>query len=215
MRSTTHPSGPALLPRPAPLRSGPELLRGHPVHRRSSVVVDGQRLELRPVVPSDLDGIDRFVRGLSPRSRFLRFHAAVRRLSSGQLAGLVDVDHHDRETVVVRDTSGAVVALGQYAGVGRGVAELGLAVADDWHRRGLATRVVAWLADAAREEGFRAFTASVLAENRAAIGLFDRWPGTVQVERHGTAVEVLLCLDPYEATALPAAAAADAASAPA
>lgn len=186
----------ALVPVPAATRSGPELFRGHPVHRRTDIRLGGRTFELRPVVPTDVDGIDGFVRGLSPRSRFHRFHAPVRRLTASQLAGLVDVDHHERETVVVREPAGRVVAVGQFAGVGDGIAELALAVADDHHRSGLGTHVVAWLADAAREEGFRAFTATVLAENRAATGLFGRWPGSVSVERHGSNVEVLLSLDP-------------------
>lgn len=208
MRTRTIPtSGVVLAPEPAALVSGPELFRGHPVGRRSIAEVDGVPLELRPVVPGDLAGIDRFVAGLSPRSRFLRFHAAVRRLNVAQLAGIVDVDHRERETLVVRDPDrGRIVALGQYVAVGPGVAELGLAVADEWQHRGLGTRLVAALAAAGREEGVRAFTASVMAENRAALALFRRWPGSVSVERHGTEVEVLLHLEPVtveDPTAVP------------
>lgn len=196
-----HPSSivPAFLPAPTPLTSGRELFRGHPVGRRTTTTVDGIELELRPVVPGDLAGVVRFFARLSPRSRFHRFHAAVRRLTTQELAGIVDVDHHDRETIVVREPGGRVIAVGQYIGVGDGLAELALAVAEDWQRRGLATRIVASLGDAAREAGFRAFTASVLAENRAGTGLFGRWPGAVQVERDGTVVEVLLSLDATDA----------------
>lgn len=190
---------PVLVPEPAPLTSGPDLFRGHPVTRRTTSRVDGVPLELRAVVPGDLAGIDRFFTGLSPRSRFHRFHAAVRRLTPQQLAGIVDVDHHRRETVVARDPAGRIVAVGQYVAVGEATAELALAVADDWQRRGVGTRVVAWLADAARAAGIGAFTASVLAENRGGTALFGGWPGTVRVERHGSVFEVLLCLDPTEA----------------
>lgn len=185
---------PRLLPPPAPLRSGPDLFSGHPVGRRLTVEVDRGDVLLRPVVPSDLDAIDAFVRDLSPRARFLRFHAAVRRLTLDQLAGLVDVDHRERETMVAV-ADGRVVALGQYVAVAAGTAELAVAVADAWRRRGLGALLVGQLAGAARAAGLAAFTASVLAENRPALAMFERWPGSVRVERHGTELELLLTLD--------------------
>lgn len=183
-----------LTPGPAPLTSGAELFHGHPVERRMTIDVDGTAIDVRPVVPGDLAAIDRFITRLSPRSRFLRFHAPVRRLTSEQLAGIVDVDHRSRETIVALEGR-RVVALGQYLGVGAGTAELAIVVADDRQRRGLGALVVGQLAAAARASGLRALTASVLAENRAALRLFERWPGSVRVERHGTVLEVLLSLD--------------------
>jgi GNAT superfamily N-acetyltransferase len=54
------------------------------------------------------------------------------------------------------------------------VAEPAVVVADRWQRLGLATALLAQLAERARAEGITRFSAVVLAENREAIRLLER-----------------------------------------
>ena len=90
--------------------------RAHP--RRERIDVDGSRLTLRPVLPTDAPALDAFVRGLSDRSAYHRFHGPRYRLSGAELAYLVNVDHRERETLVITEPArGEVIAFGQYVGL--------------------------------------------------------------------------------------------------
>lgn len=173
---TTPSATPRLASAPVPLRSGPELFGPRRVPERTGWRVGRQPLELRPVVPGDLAAVDALIRGLSARSRYLRFHTGLRRLTSHQLAGIVEVDHHARETLVVTTRDGRrsrVVALGQFVAVGGGAVELALVVADDWQGRGLGRRLARSLVRAAREEGHATVVALVLRDNAAALAVLE------------------------------------------
>lgn len=69
-------------------------------------------------------------------------------------------------------------------------AEIAVTIVDDWQGRGLGGELLARLADRARQEGIRRFTAVVAAGNAAAAGLLrnsgasliHRGPGIVEYE---------------------------------
>ena len=67
---------------------------------------------------------------------------------------------------------GQVVGHGQYFPDGTGGAEIAFAVANHWQGRGIATLLLAQLAEAAAAEGVRQFTAVVMTSNRKMIGTF-------------------------------------------
>ena len=74
--------------------------------------------------------------------------------------------------LAVTSDDGQVVGHGQYFPDGTGGAEVAFAVADDWQGRGIATLLLAQLAEAAAAEGVRQFTAVVMTSNRKMIGTF-------------------------------------------
>ena len=78
--------------------------------------------------------------------------------------------------------------------VGSAVAEPAIAVADDWQRRGVGSRLLDELADRAREEGIREFAASVLADNSAAIAVLSQL-GRTHVVDHGHELKMLIALE--------------------
>jgi RimJ/RimL family protein N-acetyltransferase len=163
---------------------------------------DGSAVEVRPISPADrqllADGFER----LSPESRYRRFFSPVSRLSERQLDYLTDVDHRDHEALVAQADSGDAVAVARYVRTRPGVAEPAIVVADDWQGRGLATQLLDLLADRAREEGVDCFVAPVLAENRAAIRLFDGLGGATA--RHdGVEVELTIPLGAEKTGATP------------
>jgi RimJ/RimL family protein N-acetyltransferase len=140
---------------------------------------------------------------LSPESRYRRFFSPVSRLSERQLDYLTDVDHRDHEALVAVDpATGDAVAVARYVRTRPGVAEPAIVVGDDRQGRGLATQLLDLLADRAREEGVGCFVAPVLAENRAAIALFERLGGAT-VRQDGVEVEITVPLVPDEQGATP------------
>jgi GNAT superfamily N-acetyltransferase len=135
---------------------------------------DGSVIELRPIEPTDKEGLASSFERLSPESRYRRFFAPLTRLSGTDLRYLTEVDHHDHEAIIALDPGS-----GQIVGVARFVrtddpaaAEVAVTVLDDWQGRGVATTVLERLVARAREEGIERFLALVLAENADALELF-------------------------------------------
>jgi ribosomal protein S18 acetylase RimI-like enzyme len=140
-------------------------------------LADGTRLRVRPIDPADRAPLaDAFAR-LSDQSRHHRFLGPKPRLSERELDYLTDVDHVTHEALVAIDeTTGQIVGVGRYAtGHGGGaVADLALAVADAWQRRGIGHALAARLVERARANGISALTGSTLLGNTAARALLDR-----------------------------------------
>jgi len=123
---------------------------------------------VRQIRPDDKEALEDAFARLSDDSRYQRFLSPIDELSDRQLAYLTEVDHHDHEALVAFDAAtGAGVGVARFVRAsGADVAEAAVTVVDDWHGRGLGTALCSLLADRAREEGIRRFTAVVLASNR-------------------------------------------------
>ena len=129
---------------------------------------------MRPLERGDRQGLAAAVRRLSDQTRYLRFATAKPRLTKRELDFLVDVDHHRHEAIVAIDptTRRGVAAVRYIQLTGEpDVAEIAATVTDDWQGRGLGTALLAQLAGRARDEGYTAFRASVLASNQRSIGM--------------------------------------------
>ena len=118
-------------------------------------------------------------------------------LGPSELRYLTEVDHHAHEALVALDP-----ATGAIAGVARfvrseaepHVAELAIAVVDDWQGRGLGTELLHELARRASEKGVRRFSASVLEGNRAMLSLLRDLGDVEVVDREYGVVELLMDL---------------------
>ncbi len=143
----------------------------YPVHREVDVALrSGASIRLRPLRPDDEGGLLSFLQALSVRSRTFRFFSAGSDL--GAVARQVsDVDYADRYGVVAVDGDGTIVAHGMYARRDSD-AEVAFAVADALQDEGIATTMLAHLADAARAVGIERFVADVLPENHRMIEVF-------------------------------------------
>ena len=100
------------------------------------------------------------------------------------------MDHCDHEALVALDPetrTGVGVARYIRSEDDPTVAELAVAVVDDWQRRGVGTRLVTELARRAREEGINSFTGLVLADNDVMLNLISEL-GRVRAthQEHGT-----------------------------
>lgn len=130
---------------------------------------DGTRITIRPIRPEDAEMEQEFVRALSHEAKYFRFMQSVQELSPDMLVRLTQLDYH-RELALIatveqdgRETEVAVARF--FSNPGGESAEFAIVVADGWQRRGIGARLMATLADAAREKGIQRLQGEVLAGN--------------------------------------------------
>jgi acyl-CoA synthetase (NDP forming)/RimJ/RimL family protein N-acetyltransferase len=164
---------------------------------RDVLLRDGSTLRLRAPVPDDFEAIRAFYEGLSQESRYLRFHGFGR--VDGPAREYAEADGDDRVALIGRHGERVVAAAGYDRLREPGAAEVAFAVADDFHGRGTATRMLEQLADIAAARGIRRFDAEVLADNRAMLGVFKRAGFDVKRESAFGEVTVSLDIRPSEA----------------
>jgi acetyl coenzyme A synthetase (ADP forming)-like protein len=146
---------------------------GYPRHREADVALrDGSTIHVRPVRPDDLDAVAAFFRGLSGESRWFRFFSGF--VDTDRAArSSVDVDYADRYALVTTFGPDAeVVGHAIYLTTAPGRAEIAFAVADAFQGRGVATILLAHLAEVAADRGIETFTAEILPQNHRMIEVF-------------------------------------------
>jgi acyl-CoA synthetase (NDP forming)/GNAT superfamily N-acetyltransferase len=167
-----------------------DALASIPSEREVDVVLrSGRTVHVRPVRADDADAVHAFLDGLSLESRWFRFFSAGANLRvAAQM--VTDVDYVDRYGIVGVD-DGDIVAHGCYMRADAGAAEVAFAVADRLHGEGLATIMLAHLAEAAESAGIATLTALVLPGNHRMLEVFrdsgqpveiTSIPGAVRVE---------------------------------
>ena len=131
---------------------------------------DGSTLRLQAPVPSDFGDIKAFYDGLSPESRYFRFHSHGRTDAAARAAA--EAGGVDRLALIGRH-DGRVVAVASFDGLREpGAAEVSFAVADDLQRHGIGTRMLEQLAAIGAERGIHRFDAEVMPDNRPMLGVF-------------------------------------------
>ena len=130
---------------------------------------DGRTVVIRPVRADDEPGEHRFFDGLSGDARYMRFQKSVRKLSDKLIHAFthIDYDRHMAFVCVAQENGrDAVVGEARYIGEPDGRScELGIVIADRWHRTGIAGLLMHALIAQARAHGFREMVALVLSQN--------------------------------------------------
>jgi acetate---CoA ligase (ADP-forming) len=147
----------------------------YPGHREADVVLrDGSTVHVRPARPTDAPAVEELLKGLSDRSRWLRFFSGFPNLEQAvQWATEVDFD---RRYGLVATTGGDDRLVG-HAGFERQPdhpdrAEVALEIADTMQGKGLGTILLGQLAEAANQLGIQVLDAEVLSENYQMIRVF-------------------------------------------
>ena len=116
---------------------------------------------------------------MSERTVYFRFFSPLKRLPDELAHRLAVVDFKNRFAIVA--TSHKPTGRERILGVARydrvpstDVAEVAVAVVDEFQRRGLGGALLAILARAAREHGIKSFTLIVLPENQQMLGLLRK-----------------------------------------
>jgi acetyl coenzyme A synthetase (ADP forming)-like protein len=154
----------------------------------------GETLRLRPPARGDAEELLEFFHALSRRSLYLRFHGFPT-LGPELVEQLVDPDWSERGALVGTFVDGGrerVVAVANYVRLrDPTLAEAAFAVADEYQRRGIGTRLVEQLAERAGRHGIERFVAEVLAENRGMLGVFEALGFELSRELSGGEIEIV------------------------
>ena len=156
---------------------------------------DRSKVQLRPIMPQDEPLLHDAVAAMSERTVYFRFFSPIKRMSDALAHRLAVVDYHDRFAIVA--TSNKHPGKERIVGVARydrapqtDVAEVAVAVIDEFQRRGLGGVLLAELARVARLHGIRSFQLIVLPENREMLGLLRKMGWIHQARLAGGVYEI-------------------------
>lgn len=138
-------------------------------------LADGTNITIRPIRPEDATIEQEFVRRLSPQAKYFRFMSALSELTEDMLVRFTQLDYHrELALIAVSSSAGAEteLAVARYVTNPDGQScEFAIVVADEWQRRGIGSRLLNALMNAARQRGFREMTGEILASNRHMLDL--------------------------------------------
>ncbi len=161
------------------------------------ILRDGTTLRLRSPEPEDVDALVSFYEALSERSLYLRFHGFPQ-IGPQLVEPLVNARSEEARTLVAT-LEGRIVAVANFVRLrDPTAAEVAFAVADDFQRRGIGTRLLEQLAALAAEVGTERFVAEVLPDNRAMLGVFQDAGFAVTREVAGGEIELTFSISPTE-----------------
>jgi L-amino acid N-acyltransferase YncA len=139
---------------------------------------DGRRVVLRAISPDDREAFLAAFNRLSSDARISRFMAPLKELPGKMLEHAVHpAPGREVALVVIADegSCNAIVAAARYyVEPGDTTCEFAITVADDWHRVGLASRLMKELIEMARAQGLKRMEGFVLAKNTPMLKLARR-----------------------------------------
>jgi len=148
---------------------------------------NGKTVEFRPLLPSDEFATRNFYYSLQESTVFYRFFNRRKIFSREMLQKQwAAVDYHQNMTIVGIVQLGKhkeIVAIGSYGSADEGVAEVAFVVKEEYQNMGLGTYLLKLLEKIARENKYRAFTATVLSENKAMIRVFEKCYPNAKIKR--------------------------------
>jgi GNAT superfamily N-acetyltransferase len=156
---------------------------------------DRTRVHLRSIVPEDEPLLHEAVAAMSERTVYFRFFSPIKRMSDALAHRLAVVDYDDRFAVVATthrpSSKERIVGVARYDRArGTDVAEVAVAVIDEFQRRGLGSVLLAELARVARRHGIKTFQLIVLPENREMLGLLRKMGWIHQAKLVGGLYEI-------------------------
>ena len=136
---------------------------------KTSTLRNGSSLKMRHIRAADAGIEQAFVRALSARSRYLRFHHAVNDLTARELHDFTDVDPDKSTALIVvcdRGQGEEEIAVARYSlNDDRTTAEFAIVVSDGWQRHGIGRRLMNALITHAEAQGVKELYGRVLQSN--------------------------------------------------
>jgi RimJ/RimL family protein N-acetyltransferase len=164
---------------------------------------DRTKVHLRPIAPEDEPLLHEAVAAMSERTVYFRFFSPLKRMSDALAHRLAVVDYNDRFAIVAsthRPTGKErIVGVARYDRArGTDVAEVAVAVIDEFQRRGLGSLLLAELARVGRKHGIKTFQLIVLPDNREMLALLRKLGWIHQARLVGGVYEISFDLPEVE-----------------
>ncbi len=138
----------------------------------------GQMAIIRPLYPADELEYRNFLYSLQEETIYRRFFYPMRLFSHEVVQEQwSEVDYHNNMSLIGRVQRGdhyEVIAIGSYVQGKDGYAEVAFMVHDDFQGQGLASQMLDFLEQIAKENSFVGFVATVLDENQAMLKVFKK-----------------------------------------
>ncbi|HRZ28484.1 MAG TPA: GNAT family N-acetyltransferase, partial [Spirochaetota bacterium] len=139
---------------------------------------NGLEVKFRPIKPTDEDMLRRQFYTLSDSDRFLRYFTAIRFMPHRNMQKYVNIDYDKTLSLVGIVNEGGrerIIAEGRYSYYEYDKTyEMGFAVSEEFQGLGIASFLLDYLLRIAGERGIKRLSASVLPENKAMLGIFER-----------------------------------------
>lgn len=172
---------------PTPDRYAHMAIYPYPTHLVSHwQLPDGTDVTIRPIRPEDAEIEKDFIHNLSEESKYFRFMQSLQELTPEMLVRFTQIDY-DREMAFVAVTliEGKEIELGvaRYAINPDGATcEFAIVIADQWHHRGFAQRLMYTLMDAARARGLKEMHGEVLTRNANMLKMVHKMGFTSRID---------------------------------
>jgi len=136
-----------------------------------ALLTDGTTIEIRPAQPDDFEAVRDMHAQMSPENLYMRFFG-VSRVAAEQEARRVCREPAPDRAALLAVLDGRVIGCVSYQVTNGESAEVGMAVADDMHSRGIGTLLLEHMISLARRRGVRIFVAETLSENAPMLNVF-------------------------------------------
>lgn len=169
----------------------------YPAHLlRQLQLADGTDITVRPIRPEDAKIEQIFVKNLSEQSRYFRFMQGLKELTPQMLVRFTQIDY-DRELAliaVISDKDRDVeIGVARYVMKPDGEScEFALVISDEWQQKGIGSRLLTHLMEAAKEKGFKTMEGEVLASNTPMLRLTRKLGFTSHISEEDSAIVVII-----------------------
>jgi len=173
----------------------------YPAHLISSwQLSDGSNIVIRPIRPEDAEIEQAFVRKLSEESRYFRFMNSIQELSQSMLVRFTQIDYsREIALIAVTETHGhkaeskeIEIGVARYATNPDGEScEFAIVIADNMHGKGLGSKLMTVLMDAARERGLKVMQGEVLGQNTHMLKLMKNLNFTIEPSKEDDSIKTV------------------------
>lgn len=161
---------------------------------------DGTNVVIRPIRPEDAELEQQFMRSLSEESRYFRFMNSIQELTQTMLVRFTQLDY-SREIALIAVTETHTKTTGHHE-IELGVArysmnpdgescEFAIVIADDMHGKGLGSKLMTALMDAARQRGLKVIQGEVLSQNAHMLSLMKKLGFSIKTSEEDDSIKIV------------------------
>ncbi|HEY51409.1 MAG TPA: GNAT family N-acetyltransferase [Dehalococcoidia bacterium] len=157
---------------------------------------DGSRILLRPIRQDDTERWLAFFQRQSQQTKYFRFQRDPGKMGPEDAQRFCTVDYKNTFALVgevQREQRREIIAIGRYYRLpNKRSARVAFAIEDAYHGKGIGTRLIEWLANAARDNGIAFFEGDVLAENERMMSVLKDYGFHIDSELRGGVYHVTI-----------------------